>query len=75
MLITECGTADRILAETKDHLNLIGSCVMCRHMKRTQLEDILQALSDPYPEQIVDLNEETIRRASKSLDEMFRLAE
>ncbi len=75
MLITECGTADRVLAETKDHLNLIGSCVMCRHMKRTQLEDILQALSDPYPEQVVNLDEETIRRASKSLDEMFRLAE
>ena len=48
---------------------------MCRHMKRTQLEDILQALRDPSPEQIVDLDEDIIRRASKSLDEMFRLAE
>tara|TARA_B100000287_G_scaffold419255_1_gene457253 strand:- start:3557 stop:4702 length:1146 start_codon:yes stop_codon:yes gene_type:complete len=75
MLITECGTADRVLAETEDHLNLMGSCVMCRHMKRTQLEDILQALQNPYPEQIVDLDEETIRRATRSLDEMFRLSE
>ena len=75
MLITECGTADRVLAETENHLNLIGSCVMCRHMKRTQLEDILQALRDPHPEQVVELEEETIRRATKSLDEMFRLAE
>ena len=75
MLITECGTADRVLAETNDHLNLIGSCVMCRHMKRTRLEDILQALRDPTQEQIVDLDEDIIRRASKSLDEMFRLAE
>ncbi len=75
MLITECGTADRVLAETNDHLNLIGSCVMCRHMKRTQLEDILQALRDPTQEQIIDLDEDIIRRASKSLDEMFRLAE
>ena len=73
MLITECGTADRVLAETKDHLNLMGSCVMCKHMKKTQLEDILQALQDPYPEQIVDLDEETIRKAKKSIDEMFRL--
>tara|TARA_B100000941_G_C28119717_1_gene357470 strand:+ start:43 stop:174 length:132 start_codon:yes stop_codon:yes gene_type:complete len=42
-------------------------------MKRTQLEDILQALQDPYPEQIVNLDEETIRKAKKSIDEMFRL--
>ena len=47
---------------------------MCRYMKMTQLEDILQALRDPYPEQIIELNEEIIQRA-RSLDEMFRLAE
>ena len=75
MLITECGTADRILAETNDHLNLMGSCVMCRHMKKTQLEDILQALTDPLPQQIVEIDERTIRRASRTLEEMFRLAE
>tara|TARA_B100000959_G_scaffold78302_1_gene83095 strand:- start:2120 stop:3205 length:1086 start_codon:yes stop_codon:yes gene_type:complete len=75
MLITECGTADRVLAETEDNLNLMGACVMCKHMKKTQLEDILQALIDPYPEQIIDIPEGTLKRASKSLDEMFRLAE
>ena len=75
MLITECGTADRVLAETEDNLNLMGACVMCRHMKKTQLEDILQALIDPNPAQIVEIPEETIRKASRSLDEMFRLAE
>ena len=75
MLITECGTADRVLAETEDSLNLMGACVMCRHMKKTQLEDILQALIDPYPEQIIEISEETLKRAAKSLDEMFRLAE
>ena len=48
---------------------------MCRHMKKTQLEDILQALIDPNPAQIVEIPEETIRKASRSLDEMFRLAE
>tara|TARA_B100000686_G_scaffold347968_1_gene437915 strand:- start:353 stop:1450 length:1098 start_codon:yes stop_codon:yes gene_type:complete len=75
MLITECGTADRVLAETEEQLNLIGACVMCRHMKTTGLEDILHALRDPTPEQIIELDPETIRRASKSLEEMFRLAE
>ena len=75
MLITECGTADRVLAETEEQLNPIGACVMCRHMKTTGLEDILHALRDPTPEQIIELDPETIRRASKSLEEMFRLAE
>ena len=75
MLITECGTADRIRAETETELNLIGTCVMCRYMKMTQLEDILQALRDPRPEQIIELNADVIELASRSLDEMFRLAE
>jgi quinolinate synthase len=75
MLITECGTADRIQAETDSELNLIGTCVMCRHMKATQLEDILQALREPLPDQIIELDDEVIVRAKKSLDEMFRYAE
>ena len=75
MLITECGTADRIIAESDEELNLIGACVMCRHMKVTQLEDILQALRDPEPEQIIEIESDVIDRAGHCLDEMFRLAE
>ena len=44
-------------------------------MKRTQLEDILQALRDPAPEQIIEIDDDVIHRAKRSLDEMFRLAE
>jgi len=75
MLITECGTTDRILAESTENLNLIGACVMCRYMKMTQLEDILQALRDPRPEQVIELEHSVIERAGLCLDEMFRLAE
>ena len=75
MMITECGTAERVLAESEDDINLLGACVMCRHMKRTQLEDILQALRDPAPEQIIEIDDDVIHRAKRSLDEMFRLAE
>ena len=75
MLITECGTADRVRAESENELNLIGTCVMCRYMKMTQLEDILQALREPHPDQIIELDDEIIHRAQRSLDEMFRLAE
>ena len=75
MLITECGTAERVLAESEYEINLLGACVMCRHMKRTQLEDILQALRAPGPDQIIEIDENIIDGAKKSLDEMFRLAE
>ena len=75
MLITECGTVDRVIAESDDDLNLIGACVMCRHMKTTQLEDILQALRNPRPEQVIELDADVIERAGRCLDEMFRLTE
>ena len=48
---------------------------MCKHMKRTQLEDILQALRNPAIEQIIEIDDSVIQRARRSLDEMFRLAE
>ncbi len=75
MLITECGTAERVLAETDSELNLFGACVMCRHMKATQLEDILQALKEPRADQIIEIDQEIIARAQRNLEEMFRLAE
>ena len=75
MLITECGTAERVLAETEVELNLYGACVMCRHMKVTQLEDILQALKAPRDDQIIEIDADVIERAQRNLDEMFRLAE
>ncbi|HJN70604.1 MAG TPA: quinolinate synthase, partial [Candidatus Thalassarchaeaceae archaeon] len=75
MLITECGTADRVRAESESEVNLIGTCVMCRYMKMTQLEDILQSLRNPRPEQIIELDSKVIQKAQYSLNEMFRLAE
>ena len=48
---------------------------MCPHMKKTQLEDILQALRNPFPEQVIELDADVIERAGQCLDEMFRLTE
>jgi len=48
---------------------------MCRHMKVTQLEDILQALREPRSEQVIEIESAVIERAGNCLDEMFRLAE
>ena len=63
------------MAETEVELNLYGACVMCRHMKATQLEDILQALRNPRQDQIIEIEDEIIARAQRNLEEMFRLAE
>jgi quinolinate synthase len=49
--------------------------VMCKHMKKTHLEDILQSLRNPTTEQVIELDDEIIKRAKHSLEEMFRLAE
>ena len=63
------------MAEAEEELNLYGACVMCRHMKATQLEDILQALQEPRDDQVIEIDSEIIARAQHNLDEMFRLAE
>jgi len=48
---------------------------MCKHMKATQLEDILQTLRNPRVDQIIEIDNEIVTRAQHNLDEMFRLAE
>ena len=63
------------MAEGGSELNLYGACVMCRYMKATQLEDILQALREPREDQIIEIDSEIITRAQHNLSEMFRLAE
>ena len=75
MMITECGTAERAIAESNAPIELMGSCSMCRHMKRTHLEDILQAIESPSGDQIVEIEDSIIERARLSLDQMFKLSE
>ena len=75
MMITECGTAERAIAESEAPIELMGSCSMCRHMKRTHLEDILQAIESPTGDQIVEIEDSIIQRARVSLDQMFALSD
>ena len=72
MLATECGLADRFSVEFPDR-EFIGSCVMCPYMKRNELRKILQVLTDPKPEQIIEIPEEIRIKAKRSLDRMFEL--
>lgn len=72
MPVTECGTADRMRAEIKG-LNIMGACVLCPHMKKTGLGDILQVLQDPRPDQIIEIEPDVLAGAQANIDAMFRL--
>ena len=43
-------------------------------MKKINLENTLQVLLDPFPEQIIEIPEEIAVRARKSLERMFELS-
>lgn len=73
MLVTECGLTDRVRTENKEK-KIVGSCAMCPFMKKIMLKDILECLKSPRPEQIVELSEEIIEKAGKSLRKMIELA-
>ncbi|UCH40094.1 MAG: quinolinate synthase NadA [Gammaproteobacteria bacterium] len=72
MLVTECGLTDRFKAEFKDK-EIVGTCILCPYMKEIQLDDVLQALKDPRPEQVIEIPADVAQRAKRSLDQMFEL--
>lgn len=73
MLVTECGLSDRVRVEKPDK-KIVGSCALCPYMKEMMLKDILECLKSPRPGQIIDLSEDVIKKAKKSLDRMIKLS-
>jgi len=74
MLVTECGLADRARSAFPQK-KIVGTCHLCPYMKQITLKNILSALKNPKPEQIVEIDSEVLKRAKKSIDTMFQLAE
>lgn len=72
MIASECGLSDRLSVDFPDR-SFLGTCVLCPYMKMNQLDNILQALKDPKPNQVIEIEEEIRIRAKKSLDKMFEL--
>ena len=70
MLVTECGLADRLRVEFPGR-EFIGSCVLCPHMKRTELRNVLEVLEDPSPDQIIEIPAEIRHRAERALTRML----
>lgn len=74
MLVTECGMADRMKVE-QPKKRIVGACALCPYMKKIMLKDVLQSLKEPRVDQIVELPQEVLAGARKSLDKMMELAE
>jgi quinolinate synthase len=72
--VSECGLVDRVKAEMPEK-KVVGACVMCPYMKSIMLKDVLTALKKPRVDQMVILDEGTLKNARRSLDKMFELAE
>ncbi len=45
MLITECGMTDKLKVQFPDR-DFVGACVLCPYMKKTELRNVLQAMTD-----------------------------
>jgi len=72
MLITECGLSDRVRVEFKNK-KIVGTCSLCTYMKEIEIKDVLKALKNPSPKQIITIPENIANRARKALDMMFKL--
>jgi quinolinate synthase len=72
MLVSECGLTDRFKAEFEDK-EIVGTCILCPYMKQINLDQVLEALRNPRPEQVVEIAPDIAARARQSLDRMFEL--
>ncbi|MFI5333769.1 MAG: quinolinate synthase NadA [Chlamydiales bacterium] len=70
LLLTECGIMSRLQVECPE-ANIVGSCMLCKYMRSNSLEQIRQALLDPRPSQIIELNDEIQTKALRCLEAMF----
>lgn len=72
LMLTECGLVGRLQVEDPEK-HFIGGCRLCPYMKLNSLQNVRQALADPRPDQIVELDEAVRVRALRSLERMFEL--
>ncbi len=70
MLVTECGITDRVKTEFENK-HIVGACSLCPYMKKIMLRDILVALKNPRPDQIIEIPEDIRLKAKQSLDRML----
>ena len=73
LLLTECGIASRLQVE-QTQSQFVGSCSLCKYMRSNSLEMIIQTLTNPKTEQIIELEKSLQKNALKAIDAMFAYA-
>ncbi|HET6565044.1 MAG TPA: quinolinate synthase NadA, partial [Xanthomonadales bacterium] len=73
LMLTECGLVGRLAVEDPEKA-FIGGCRLCPYMKKNSLQKIRDALVDPQPDQVIELDEDLRLRAARCIDRMFELA-
>ena len=73
-LLTECGLTGVLQSEFPAK-HFVGGCTTCRYMKSNSLEDILNVLENPRPENTIELSSEVQQKALQCLERMFEYAE
>jgi quinolinate synthase len=68
------GIASRLQVENPE-VKLVGSCSMCRYMRSNSLEAVYNALKDPKPEQIIEIDPIVMKLALRCIEAMFKYAE
>ena len=71
-MLTELGLVNRLEAEHPDK-KFVWPFGVCSYMKKNTLINTLEALVDPRPEQIVQVESTVAQEAKKAIDNMFEL--
>ena len=74
LLLTECGLAGRAQVEMPGK-TFFGPCLECKYMKSNSLEDIHRVLTDPAPEDIVEISNDVRAGSLRCIDAMFTYVE
>lgn len=72
-MLTEFGLVNRLEAE-HPHKQFIWPFGVCSYMKRNNLLNTLRALTDPRPDQVVQVDLSVAAGAKKAIEKMFELA-
>lgn len=71
-MLTEFGLVNRLEAEHPDK-KFVWPFGMCSYMKKNTLINTLEALLDPRPEQLVQVDVTVAQQAQKAIEKMFEL--
>jgi quinolinate synthase len=74
LMLTECGLSARLQVEMPEK-NFVGSCSVCKYMKANTLENVLDCLKNPRPENTIELTQKDIDGSRRCIDAMFHYAE